>query len=85
MAKTSQVFDSLSPAVESAIKTQEKAANTRNLIALVFIGSYLTLLLLMIILSAFFDLKEQATKDYLFAIGTPLGFIIGFYFKSSSK
>ena len=56
---------------------------TRNLIALVFIVSYLALLIILITLSAFFGLSEQAAKDYLLAIGTPLGFIIGFYFKST--
>ncbi len=81
----SQILETLSPARKSAMTLAERTGNTRNLIALIFILSYLGLLLLLIILSSFFSLNEQAAKDYLLAIGTPLGFIIGFYFKTTSR
>lgn len=80
-----QVVSSLSPAKASAITSAEKTENTRNLIALVFIISYLALLITLIILSAFFNLDKESAKDYLLAIGTPLGFIIGYYFKVTSN
>ncbi len=80
-----QVVQTLSPARKSAITNAERTENTRNLIALVFIVSYLGLLIFLIILSAFFDLEKESAKDYLLAIGTPLGFIIGYYFKVTSK
>ncbi len=85
MVKKYQTFDTLSPARESAIINAGKTENTRNLIALVFIISYLVLLVFLILLSAFFNLSEDAAKDYLLAIGTPLGFIIGYYFKTTSR
>ena len=84
-SSNAQVFEWLSPAKKSALILAERTGNTRNLIALVFILSYLFLLLFLIVLSAFFSLNEQAAKDYLLAIGTPLGFIIGFYFKSNTR
>lgn len=83
--QNSQVLEWLSPAKKSAFTLAERTGNTRNLIALIFILSYLGLLLFLIILSAFFNLNEQASKDFLLAIGTPLGFIIGFYFKSNIR
>ena len=85
MIKKSQVFDTLSPARESAISNAAKTENTRNLIALVFIVSYLALLVFLIVLSAFFNLSADSAKDYLLAIGTPLGFIIGYYFKTTGR
>lgn len=85
MKRRTQVIETLDPAKKSAITAAEKTENTRNLIALVFIISYLALLIFLIILSAFYGLKEQTAKDYLLAIGTPLGFIIGYYFKTTSK
>jgi hypothetical protein len=79
-----QVVKVLSPARKSAITNAERTENTRNLIALVFIVSYLALLIFLILLSSFFGLEKESAKDYLLAIGTPLGFIIGYYFKISS-
>lgn len=82
MSRHSQTFESVSPAKKSAITRAERTENTRNMIALIFILSYLALLLILIVLSTFFALDETASKDYLLAIGTPLGFIVGFYFKA---
>ncbi len=80
-----QIFDTIVPAQKTAITRNERTENTRNIIALVFIASYLFLLLLLISLSAFFQLSEQVAKDYLLAIGTPLGFILGYYFKTTGR
>ena len=84
MAEITQVIETLNPAQRTAITLAEKTENTRNVIALVFIISYLALLITLIILSTFHNLSEQTSKDFLLAIGTPLGFIIGFYFKTTS-
>ena len=80
-----QVVQNILPVKKSAITSAQKTENTRNLIALVFIISYLALLVFLIILSAFYQLEKESAKDYLLAIGTPLGFIIGYYFKVTSK
>ncbi len=81
----SQVIEAFAPAEKSAIVKGERTEVTRNLIAVVFISSYLVLLMLLIGLSAFSKLPENVSKDYLLAIGTPLGFILGYYFKSSKN
>lgn len=69
----------------SGVKRAEKQENTRSIIALVFVIGYLALLLILIILSTFKKLPSDAAKDYLLAVGSPLGFIIGFYFKTTSN
>ena len=35
-------------------------------------------------MSATNELPQDSAKDYLLAIGSPLGFIIGFYFKGDN-
>lgn len=59
--------------------------STRSTIALVFLGSYVGILLLLILLTAIERISMDAVKDYLLAIGGPFGFIIGFYFKSEAE
>lgn len=83
MAK--KTVDNLSPIDLSQIKRAEKQEDTRSRIANIFIYGYLFLLFLLILLSAIDKLPSDTAKDYLLAIGSPLGFIIGFYFKSSDK
>lgn len=81
MAK--KTVENLNAIDQSQIKRAEKQEDTRSRIANVFIYGYLLLLLVLILLSAFGKLAQDSAKDYLLAIGSPLGFIIGFYFKSS--
>lgn len=83
MAKKTVEF--LNPTDQSQIKRAEKQEDTRSLIANIFVGGYLIILVLLIILSTLGKLKSDNAKDYLLAVGSPLGFIIGFYFKSSDK
>jgi len=83
MAKKTVEF--LNPVDQSQIKRAEKQEDTRSLIANIFVIGYLLILITLIILSTFFDLTSETVKDYLLAVGSPLGFIIGFYFKSSEK
>ena len=85
MAKTSKTFDYLSSADQSAVKRAEKRESTRSMIALVFIIGWLIIIGTLIIFTTFFGLKPDAAKDYLLAIGSPLGFITAFYFKSHDK
>jgi len=66
----------------SVLRLAEKQEDTRTRIAVFFVAGYLLLILLLIILSTFFALPADNVKDFLLAIGSPLGFIIGFYFKS---
>ena len=68
--------------VPTPFNQAEKQENTRSYIALGFVGGYLAIVVLLIILTAYKKLDENTAKDYLIAIGTQLGFIIGFYFKN---
>lgn len=67
----------------SGVKRAEKQEDTRSTIAIGFVIGYAVVVGLLIILSAFKKLDSNTTKDFLLSIGSPLGFIIGFYFKSS--
>lgn len=69
---------------EGSAKVSEKRENVRSFIATLFVGGYLALVLLLIILSAFYKFPSESSKDFLLAISSPLGFVIGFYFKSAS-
>ncbi len=81
MAK--RTIENISPVDQSAIKRSEKQEGTRSVIATVFVLGYLLIVIILIFLATFFKLGSDTTKDYLLAVGSPLGFIIGFYFKSS--
>jgi len=59
--------------------------NTRKVIAISFVTGYLIIIGVLILLTTFSNLKSDTAKDYLLAIGSPLGFIIGFYFKAQDK
>jgi hypothetical protein len=85
MAKKSTTVENLSALDQSQIKRAEKQEDTRSRIANIFVIGYLLVLALLIGLTAWGKLSADSAKDYLLAIGSPLGFIIGFYFKSSEK
>lgn len=78
---TKRNIDSIS-AVPTPFNQAERQETTRSYIALGFVGGYLAIVVLLIVLCAYNKLSENTAKDYLIAIGTQLGFIIGFYFKS---
>lgn len=82
---TTGTLDSFSPVEKSSIKRAEKREDTRSRIATIFIFGYLFVIGVLILLSTFFKLPPENAKDYLLAIGSPLGFIIGYYFKSASS
>lgn len=85
MAKTSKTFDYLPSLDQSVIKRAEKRESTRSMIALTFIIGWLVIIAGLIVFTTFFKLQSDAAKDYLLAIGSPLGFITAFYFKSHDK
>ena len=78
-------FGSASQTEESAIRRAEKREDTRSQIAVFYIGGYLAVLVILLLAVTFFKLDADISKDFLLAIGSPLGFIIGFYFKSNEK
>lgn len=78
-------LESASPVEESTIKRAEKREDTRSQIAMFYIGGYLAILALLLLALTFFKLSSDISKDFLLAIGSPLGFIIGYYFKSADK
>ena len=80
--RTVQNFSAIN---QSQIKRAEKQEDTRSFIANVFVIGYLIAVAVLILLATFADLSSDNVKDFLLAIGSPLGFIIGFYFKSSSE
>ncbi len=87
MAKKNIIFtlESASPIEQSTIKRAEKREDTRSRIAMIYIWGYLAILAGLLFLSALTKITTDATKDFLLAIGSPLGFIIGYYFKSTDK
>jgi hypothetical protein len=68
---------------ESDVAT--KREDTRTFIARIFIWGFFLTVLILIILTSFGKLDQTSAKDYLIAIGTPLGFVVGFYFKSVTQ
>jgi hypothetical protein len=76
--------------IESAQQDSEsfrlanRQENTRSRIAQTFIFGYLFVITMLIIITALGKIVPDVAKDYLLAIGSPLGFIIGYYFKSAS-
>jgi hypothetical protein len=66
----------LSPVEQSQIKRAEKQEDTRSLIANIFVVGYLAILVILIILSTFFKLASDTVKDYLLAVGSPLGLLL---------
>lgn len=78
-----QQLDDVDAVTLSGVKRAEKQESTRSIIALVFVIGYLFITLVLIFFSAFKQLTADTAKDYLLALGTGLGFIIGFYFKAN--
>lgn len=81
-ARDTLLFEPAQTKTSTDRSLEEVQEDTRSTIARIFICSYLAIVVLLIMLSTFFNLKAEVSKDFLLAIGTPLGFIIGYYFKS---
>lgn len=80
-----EAFESAQQTEQSAIKRAEKREDTRSKIAERYIWGYIGIVILLVIMVTLAHLSGDASKDFLLAIGSPLGFIIGFYFKSTDK
>lgn len=76
-----QLLDEVDAATLSGVKRAEKQEDTRSVIAIGFVIGYALVVVVLIALSAFKLIGSDIVKDFLLAIGSPLGFIIGFYFK----
>ncbi len=85
MAKKISTINYLNAVDQSQIKRAEKQEDTRSFIANLFVIGYFIVLLILIGLSAWGKISTTVTQNFLIAIGSPFGFIIGFYFKSSDK
>jgi hypothetical protein len=77
-----QIVDDLEPAQEQIDSFATRQEVTRSRIAQTFIIGYLAIIIMLILITASGKLAADVAKDYLLAIGSPLGFIIGYYFKS---
>lgn len=75
--------------VMSSLKRAEKREDTRSKIALYYVIGFLFLIFVAIVIFAFRSLTVNDLRDLLLALSGilsgPLGFIIGYYFKSHSK
>lgn len=77
-----QTLDDADAVTLSGVKRAEKQEDTRSVIAIGFVIGYAVIIVVLIGLAAVKLLDGNLVKDFLLAIGSPLGFIIGFYFKS---
>lgn len=84
-SQTKGTLDSFSPVQQSSIKRAEKREDTRSRIATIFVIGYFLAIACLLIFSTFFTLASETAKDYLLSIGSSLGFIIGYYFKSAAN
>ena len=78
-------LDEIGPVTVSQINRAERQEKTRSWIALGFVGMYLAVIVFLISLTAWHHFPADSVKDYLLALGSSLGFIIGFYFSSGNN
>ena len=80
-----QTLEDVDAVTLSGVKRAEKQEDTRSVIAIGFVIGYAVVISVLITLSAFHLIDTNTVKDFLLAIGSPLGFIIGFYFKGDKS
>lgn len=80
-----QAVEEVDAVTLSGVKRAEKQEDTRSTIAIGFVIGYGLIVILLIILCSIKALDSNSAKDFLLAIGSPLGFIIGFYFKGDKS
>lgn len=85
MARSTTLQEANPQEDEAVYRLAQKQEDTRTRIAQYFVGGYLLIIILLIVLATFFKLDSEQAKDYLLAISSPLGFIIGFYFKANQQ
>lgn len=71
--------------IQSAVDLEERKEDTRSKISKIFVLGYLGLILILLITTTFFKLSSDSVKDFLLALSSPLGFVIGYYFKSAQE
>jgi hypothetical protein len=73
----------------SAQKRADKREGTRSYIALVYVIGYLFIVFGVLVIGVFKNFELTGYKDLLLAVSGilsgPLGFIIGYYFKSNKE
>ena len=86
--KTPDVLESAPIDVVSTLKRAEKREDTRSKIALYYVLGFLFMILVCFIVAGIEKFNVNDTRDLLVSISGilsgPLGFIIGYYFKSHS-
>jgi hypothetical protein len=85
MKKPINLVDYSTQADFSSVERAEKREGTRSTIAQYFIFAYIGIVVALLVLTTFFNLASETVKDFLLAVGSPLGFIIGYYFKSTDS
>lgn len=89
MANKKQYLEDAPPDLRSSLIRAEKREDTRSKIALYYVLGYLALVLAMLLLFWIRQLQVNDLRDLLLALSGilsgPLGFIIGYYFKSHSE
>ena len=91
MAKTKSGELQDDPSVErmSAVYRAEKREDTRSRIALYYVLGFLFSILICFVIAGFQKLTVSDTRDLIVSVSSvlsgPLGFIIGFYFKTSNN
>ncbi len=87
--KNQQVLEDAPLDLRSAVARAEKREDTRSKIALYYVMGYLALVGATLILFWIRNLQVNDLRDLLLALSGilsgPLGFIIGYYFKSTSE
>jgi len=87
--KDMQILESAPLDVRSALSRAEKREDTRSKIALYYVVGFLFLILGALLLFWVRQLAVNDLRDLLLALSGilsgPLGFIIGYYFKSHSE
>lgn len=87
--KDPQVLEDAPPDLRSTLKRAEKREDTRSKIALYYVLGFLVLIFSALILFYIRNLVVNDLRDLLLALSGilsgPLGFIIGYYFKSHSS
>jgi hypothetical protein len=85
-----QVLEDAPPLeISSAVKRAEKREDTRSKIALYYVLGFLGIVCICFIVAGIEKFDVNDTRDLLVSVSGilsgPLGFIIGYYFKSHSK
>lgn len=89
MKKALQVINEAPLELKSSLTRAEKREDTRSKIALYYVMGFLFVICICFIVAGIENFNVNDTRDLLVSVSGilsgPLGFIIGYYFKSHSK